>query len=68
MVKLIAYGNAEAATHGFHFSSSLGFSLAQFPIIDLALSGVIAIVGRVTRGRPFPAKSTRIDLALSIAS
>lgn len=67
-MKLIAHGNAEAATHGFHFSSSLGFSLAQFPIIDLALSGVLAIVGRATRGRPFPAKSTRIDLALSIAS
>ena len=41
--------------------------LAQLPIIDLALSGVIAIVGTVTVVGTLSAQSSRTAFAMSIA-
>jgi len=41
---------------------------AYLPISDLALSGVIAVVGTVTTVSTFSAQSSRIFLAISIAS
>ena len=41
---------------------------AYLPISDLALSGVIAVVGTVTTVSTFSAQSSRIFLAMSIAS
>jgi hypothetical protein len=44
------------------------FAVPYFPIIDLALSGVIAVVGTVTVVGTLSAQSSRIDFAISIAS
>ncbi len=41
---------------------------AHLPISDFALSGVIAVVGTVTTVSTFSAQSSRIFLAMSIAS
>jgi hypothetical protein len=43
-----------------------GFAL-YFPISDLALSGVIAVVGTVTVAGTLSAQSSKIDFAMSIA-
>jgi hypothetical protein len=43
-------------------------AFAQFPIICLALSGVIAVVGTVTVVGTLSAQSSRMAFAISIAS
>lgn len=48
-------------------SSARADGPVQLPIIDLALSGVIAVVGTVTVVGTLSAQSSRIDFAMSIA-
>jgi hypothetical protein len=61
----IAYSLRYAGRAGGHEGPRIR---AYLPISDFALSGVIAVVGTVTTVSTFSAQSSRIFLAISIAS